>query len=488
MKKKRFIYLSFILVVLLTMGAIMTSYAWVRTTKKAKIEQDELNIEGVGDLLISLNGGNSYHPSINAVNENESQYAALLQVLNLKDYTGDGINLYSPSVDPYTKNPISGGWQVIRTVEDGNKFDSTAIDALNVKNENKNYYSLEVLFKSNAQMDIYLSRNSYVLPSVTGKTGNQVLLLKRVTKYQIEALPNGSHPVSYEYFTENSDLSGLVSIGTNIAANLLPTVYNQSLYCSEFDNALDTAVFEAYSALITNEEKTSYLESHPNLSFDDDYYYYTQTKFSANFVSGAVRVAFIDEQKSGDYATVPVDLNYHGDYSNSSLRMIWAPNPLYQSKVEYHMNTNSWSYDFDIGALERTEEEVGTNRTVSVDNKFYLVDNSTLAQSGLKRFPNDIFVSNLNDGLDTVSSYEAAIRDNTNFDYKPHKLVTLTDDDGNGIYTGKIRVVMWIEGTDIEANASLTGGSQSSSSNLTEGSAKIKFLLSFFGFESSNND
>ena len=451
MSKRKYAYLSFVLFSLMSLAAIMVSYAWVNSTKKAKIEYNEVNIEGAGELLISLNGGTSYYPTIDALDDAKSSYASLLQIMTLKDYTGDGINLYSPVVDPYTKKPISGGWQVIRTVADS-YFDNGAIEMLNDKNENKNYYSFEVYFRSNVYMDVYLSRNSYVLPSTDQMANGEVLLLKRVATYVVE-----SGITTYDYYTENGH------IGTNLLDSQLPRVYNRSLYCFNFNNELDEAVFaneeNAVNGVITN----------------------TQSIFSANYISSAVRVAFIDEEKNGAYDTVVIGEDGHGDFEDSKLRMIWAPNPLCQSDVKYNNNTNSWSYNFDIASEERTKVVGG--KTYSLDNGYYLVNHQTLVQSDLKTFPNDIFVSNLDDGIDTVSSYENHLANNEAYDYKPHKLVTLSDEDGDGIYSGKVRIIMWIEGTDIEANASLTGGSLSSSSNLDEGSAKIKFLLSFFGYQ-----
>ena len=460
MKRRRYTYISFVLLVMLTFAAIMSSYAWVNNNKKAKIEQEEVKIEGVDNLLISLNDGLTYFSSIDATDANKSKYANFLQDLTMKDYTGDGINLYSPIVDPYTKLPQSGGWQVIRTQQD-DFFDSVKIQTLNEKNENRNYYSLEVYFQANVYMDIYLSRNSYVLPSVSGMGNNQVLLLQRKATFNLD----DNNSVVYTYYTENGYL------GTNLTNSQLPAVFNQSLYCYAFNDARDEEALNEYIA--------SYREANEGADPTGEWSN-TQSRFSANYVAGAVRVAFIDEEKTGGYTSqsVSVGADGHGNYDNSRLRMIWAPNPNYQSSVVYKDSTNSWSYGFDIKDTVRTEAGY------EVDNKYYLVNNSTLVQTDLLRFPKDIFCSNLDDGYDTVSTYESAISNNLSYDYKPHKLVTLTDGDGDGIYTAKIRVIMWIEGTDIEANASLTGGSLSSNNtNNTEGSAKIKFLLSFFGYQ-----
>jgi len=441
--------------VLLSLLTITMTYAWVNNNNKSKITAEQVIVSESDSLLISINEL-TYKASINANDANESNYAQILSQLSLKDYTGDGVNLYSPTVDPYTKKPLANGWSIIRT----DTGDPDAIEALNAKSENKTYLSMKIDFKANKPLEIYLSPASYCLPADSGKTASQCLFLKRVASYDIE-----TEAITYKYYTEDGELK-------NADPDNLPKVYNQSLYCTGFDDSIDQAVF-----LAGPKGSETTIES-------------VQTIYSANYVCSTVRFAFLDETKTGNYLTVfensksedetvragAYGTDGHVNFDNCKLRMVWAPNARFHGNDETDQLSASFhKYSFDIVDVNE--------RTLDSQNGYYLCDNTSLTQTPLLHYPNDLFVMDDLDTEELISNYKNTWNDaqratNT----KPHKLVTLTED-AKGQYVGSITVVMWLEGTDQDAMVALTGGDASSTGGDASGTAKIKFKLSFFGQE-----
>jgi len=405
-----------ILLLLLSLGI---TFAFVNDTQKAKIEGEKLMVSETDDLTLSLNGGVSYAGSVSANDRNYSSYADYFNVVSLKDYSGDGIELFVPVVDSYTKQAQSSDWQAVRLDTIRNDSSESQVRELSLRNENKYYFSFDVWFKSNVELNVYLSRTSTLTPYVA--PGNYCLLLKRIA-----TLTAGGIEYSYEIDGEASEITD---------PDELPTVYNRSIYSYDFDDELDENALEGQEVGSA----------------------YTQTQFSANYIAGAMRVAFLDESKDVDYLDLVEDngATSIADFDTSKLRMIWAPNRQYQSSSYYDPQGDSYSYDFTI--LSESDAAARTKQ-----NQCYLCNTSMVAQN-TSLIPEALFVDELYEGLDTPDSSK-------------HRLVTLVKNNESGFYEAKLRVLMWVEGSDSEANVSLSAGSFGG-----DGAAKVAFELSFFG-------
>jgi len=548
-KKKKILLL--ILLVLFVITSLSITYAWVIDSQKSKIESTEILISKTDELLISTDDDEltrSYKTTIDL--------KSTMSYVELKDLSGDGINLCSAIIDPYTKAPKSSGWNHAKVGSDsGITMSEEELSSLYELNK-KNYYMFNVYFKSSIKLNVYLYEDSYVLPSdlninSTDHDHEYCLFLKRTMYYDIE-----SHEKTYTYETENKLIAYKISAtdkDTLETSNELPYVYNRSLYSQDsFYDDLDTA------AIIENNNSinTTLYDSSKVISN-------SQIIYSANYISSAIRVAFINEDAKHtiDYNTLTYttdsvtkirtyDSQYGSDtdtddtYNKTKLRLIWAPNPNQILTKTYNANTDSTTYKFDITKeIEYyydndtvTKTLLGYSETYQSGDKYYYKAETSgdeitynfllyVTKEGIyKKLNGASFNQGVADDQAKISAYNTlksgthytinnsqdidSYRNNNQF-YRyngtttylsnvPDKLfknkltstsdnlsneqilVTLEKKDDEQMYTGKITVVMWLEGNDPDTSLAFASGNGAGCQN-TSGISKFKYCLSFIG-------
>ncbi len=142
--------------------------------------------------------------------------------------------------------------------------------------------------------------------------------------------------------------------------------------------------------------------------------------FSRDYISAAMRLSVSEITQSGDEV----------------LKMIWAPNP----EIELVQNSNG---TYDLLKPDSSGNGGGTREEYKITKKVgdeYVTETITAEQ-----YANKLFVAGSTEASD-VSAGSSPL------------LVRLTEKDADGFYTAKVKLRVWFEGTDREANQALSGG------------------------------
>ena len=187
--------------------------------------------------------------------------------------------------------------------------------------------------------------------------------------------------------------------------------------------------------------------------------------FSVDSIVGAVRVAFLGYTDNGESASDIVNYK-QTDYLSTPL-LLWVPRP------DIYLNNNptgSHNYDKEVTGW-------GLNTAVASNDTFNLdVDGTLRDKSNYSTYVHEYynvfnFGQNQTPSIVTYSDAVASVYDANAADNKVTfgtqcDLITLdrindTNNDNlpdDGFYYGKVRVRIWIEGTDSEARRALAGG------------------------------
>ena len=190
-------------------------------------------------------------------------------------------------------------------------------------------------------------------------------------------------------------------------------------------------------------------------------------RFSTDAIVGAVRVAFLeyaDHDESGDMIIGTKLTDYE-----STPALIWVPRPdLYLNNnttgsISHDKDTTGWVLDTNVASNATYDLEVDGNLRDKSDYSTYAHEYYNVFEVAQNETP-EIIV----DSSAVASTINASAPANTNKVTlgTTRELISLNhinDDNSDGLpddgyYYGKVRVRIWIEGTDSEARRALAGG------------------------------
>lgn len=196
--------------------------------------------------------------------------------------------------------------------------------------------------------------------------------------------------------------------------------------------------------------------------------------FSADAIVGAVRVAFLEYVDHGESGDTIVETK-QTEYESTPL-LLWVPRP------DIYLNndpTGSHNVDKETSGWA-LNTAVASNTTFNLDVEGTLRDKSNYSTYAHEYYNVFSAGQNVTPSIVTDSSAVASVLDTTASGNKvtfgtQRDLITLdhindTNNDNtpdNGYYYGKVRVRIWIEGTDSEARRALAGGKFSVSFHIT---------------------
>lgn len=343
---------------------------------------------------------------------------AQASTLNLKALTVSG---YSDPLDLlYDFEPIDitgDGVTLIRPSMDyGNWKINEGTNNYSIAEPNVQYISFDLIVRSKRQCTLSLDKNSYAKGRCEKTAGNGALNV------------------------------GESNIGTSARPNSLLNIFKVK---NEQGNLVDASPSVAYNKSIYGD-------------------------FSKDAIVGATRVAFIGYDNSGDASFNGAKMRDEEQTTfNTSPELLWIPRP------DIYLNNNdNGNNNKDLDTSGWTlETNVASNTTFNLRSKAQNKD-------GYSTYEHQYYdVFNISQGQDpeivedNASTTKASSINNGTVTFGQSATVmdinVLDDTDNDGVtdpdeyYYGKVRVRIWIEGTDSESRRALAGGQFSINFDLT---------------------
>lgn len=380
------------------------------------------------------------------------------------DITGDGVNLIRPNMD-------YGNWKI-----------NTGTNDYGVAEANTQYISFDIIVRSRAECTLSLGPNSYAVGACeyeTNSNGEKIEIPNGAKLKQFTFSSGSNAPVSpafgdYWFSTADNKLKTydgsawqesdqVCSVGNTVPAN---PVVGQWWY--------DTSGEVDVLKVCTNAESNPTVWQTYSLARPSDYASGADA-FSRDAIVGATRVAFIEFNDSNITADNLISNTLGGVSLDNKLAdesaLLWVTRP------DLYLSNNPQKDSDPSGATAGTNHEtdvfgwglitrVASNRTFDHHSTAVPQDS---AYTTYRHQQYDIF--NMVDGLrhnavvtNNNSYVHVSKKDEDDDSYKFNDTVALTGItypktiNGTQYYYGKIRVRIWVEGTDSESRRALSGG------------------------------
>ncbi|MBQ9514959.1 MAG: hypothetical protein IJR57_02505 [Ruminococcus sp.] len=227
---------------------------------------------------------------------------------------------------------------------------------------------------------------------------------------------------------------------------------------------------------VTTQGGTQATENASNFNKDDEKSGTTKYgQFSRDAIVGAVRVAFLEYE---DQSSLPASKVVNEDQTSfeDAPKLLWIPRPdLYldngnhdtsSESLTFDQSTTGWTLMTNVTELQNLVSKAQINHAYDTyKHQYYNIAEVAAAKAAGETPPEKDIVTSEGAIASQINSSAPANTNKVTFNQQ-QDIVTLssfddTDSDGvpdDGYYYGKVRIRIWIEGTDSESRRALAGG------------------------------
>jgi len=478
---KRELRLKIVIVLLLLALSANAVFAWYENNLEVTAtSESSIKIAGSGSLQV----GFAYDANGKALDPQEASYSQTitmnLQSTGYDDLTGDGINIYSPAFEPTGDMVLDTSFWKCESEDD------EGADNAGVTSDKGKYVLLDLYLKSDVKMDIYLNGDSSISPKKgAGDKLNSVGDDGSKTKFSqfSEGLPSlNVNQSSYGLFSRN-----YIAGATRVSFTNYTMTYEDSTTSYELNKVPDLVWVPNSEYHLTVSSDIEYLDTFkPNDKANKESYYSfylvdgeTITKYQVLRDSSKKIIGLLVRDGTDTYLenTLVVDdelipaiaysvgggkIKVPAIHSGTS----YLPAGLFDGDSKYYKaeyNSSKSSFAFVVGVKKAIVEYDETNEeykfyeaTLDGDSWVKVTDGTIWDEADalalmtgddstyhVVPWMEDDFVD-VENSSNTKSAVAIA---STTFSYRD-----------TGPYYARVKILVWIEGTDREADIALNGG------------------------------